>query len=152
MASAAFPSVIAAVTTVATTAVAPVRVERGRDLSSDPSDVVLVGRQDVEDADWSSAGTFRQTMQTFGGNREEIGTVNGLVIARNGDADQDAANATAFGYFALIEAAVRLDPKLGLTGFDYMVAEIESSDVRERQGSDGATAALPFVVTYKARI
>jgi hypothetical protein len=71
-----------------------------------------------------SAGTFQQTMQTFGGNREEVGEVNGLIVAWNGQGDADAACSTAFGYLASIEAAVRADPTLGLTAFDYVVAEL----------------------------
>lgn len=152
MASAAFPSVIAAVFTVATNAVVGTRVVRGRDLSQDYGDVVLIGRQDPEDDDWSSAGNFQQSMQTFGGGREEVGTVNGMVIAWNGDGNQDAANSAAFAHFALLETAVRADPKLGLTSFDYVVSEIDSGDVRERQDDDGATAVLPFVISYKVSI
>jgi hypothetical protein len=91
MATAAFPSVISAVVSVADTALPAVRVVRGRDLTNDASDVVMVGLLNIEDAGWDSAGTFQQTMQTFGGNREEVGTVNGLIVAWNGQSDQDAA-------------------------------------------------------------
>jgi hypothetical protein len=80
-------------------------------------------------------------MQTFGGNREEVGEVNGLVVAWNGQADQDAACSTAFGYLASIEAAVRADPTLGLTAFDYVVAELSAGDVTESQNDAGATTA-----------
>ena len=152
MPSAAHPVVMAALLRVVKDALDPVRVIRGRDLSGDPSDIVLIGRENVDDLDWSSSGSFRQAMQAFGGSREEAGAVNSLIIARNGDADQDAVNATAFGYLALIEAAVRADSTLGITTLEYIVAEIDAGDVLERQGDDGATAALRFIVAYKARI
>lgn len=150
--AAAFPSVVSAIVSTATTAVAPVRVVRGRDFSNDPGDVVMVGIRDIEGDGFQSAGTFRQTMQTFGGNREEVGEVNGLVVAWNGQTDQDDACSTAFGYLALIEAAVRAAPTLGLTGFDYVVAELTAGDVTESQNTAGAATALSFVISYKIRI
>jgi hypothetical protein len=151
MASAAFPSVIAAIVSVATAAVAPVRVSRGRDTSNDPGDVVQVGIQDLE-ADVDSAGSFQQTMQTFGGAREEVGEVNCLIVAWNGQGDADASCDTAFGYLASIESAVRAAPALGLTAFDYVVAELSAGVVSESQNNAGATTAVTFVITYKIRI
>lgn len=153
MSSAAFPSVVAAVFTTATTALSGIRVTRGLDVSDSATDAVMVGVQSPEDTDYTSAGTFRQTMQTFGGNREEVGSVNGLIYARDGDGDQDEACTTAFGYLALLEAAVRADNTLGLTSFDYVVAEMDSGDVTETQDADlGAVTVLPFVISYKIRI
>jgi hypothetical protein len=151
MASAAFPSVIAGVVTFTSTALPAVRVVRGRDISSDPTDVVVIGSRDRE-GNPADAGTFQQSMQTFGGNREEVGTVNGLVFAHNGEADQGAACVTAFGYLAALEAAVRADPTLGLTGFDYVVAEMQSGDVSESQNDEGAETVLAFTISYKIRI
>jgi hypothetical protein len=152
MATAAFPSVVTAVVSLAKQAAPLVRVVRGRDISNDPSDVVMVGLRDIEDAGWASAGTFRQTMQTFGGNREEVGEVNGLVVAQSGGADQDAACTRAFAHLALIEAAVRNGPTLGLTAFDYVVAEFQAGEVQEAQTDQGAASAVSFSVAYKIRI
>jgi hypothetical protein len=152
MSSAAWPSVIGAVMTVATAALAPVRVVRGLDVSGDPSDAVMIGLQDIQVPDWASAGSFQQTMQTFGGNREEVGTVHGLLLARDGGGDQALAGTTAFGYLASLEAAVRADPTLGLTGFDYVVAEMSAGDVTESQNDEGAATVLSFVISYKVRI
>lgn len=147
--TAAFPSVIAAVVSTATPALT-VRVVRGSDISDDPADVVMVGTDGTDDP--TSAGSFRQTMQTFGGNREEIGEVNGLIVAWNGEADQDAACTTAFGYLASLETAVRATPTLGLTTFDYLFAELSAGDVTESQNNAGATTVLSFTIAYKARI
>lgn len=152
MSSAAWPSVVGGVMTVAAGAVSGARVVRGLDVSGDPSDVVMVGIQDIQVPDWASAGSFQQTMQTFGGNREEVGTVNGLILARDGGGDQALAGATAFGYLASLEAAVRADPTLGLTGFGYVVAEMSSGDVTESQNDEGAATVLSFVISYKVRI
>lgn len=152
MASTAWPAVVAAVMTVAERVVTPAIVVRGRDTSDEPGDVVMVGLLDPEQTGWVSAGTFQQTMQTFGGNREEVGSVNGLAVAWNGDGDQDAACSTAFAYLASIEGAVRADPTLGLTAFDYVVAELQAGDVMEAQSDLGAGAALSFTIAYKIRI
>jgi hypothetical protein len=147
MASAAFPSVVTAIVSTAATALAPVRVVRGRDISNEPGDVVMVGTHDVE-ADQYDAGSFQQGKQTFGGGRMETGTVNGLVLAWNGQADQDLACSTAFDHLALLEAAVRADPTLGLTAYDDVVAELQAGDVTESQSSEGATTALSFTIAY----
>jgi hypothetical protein len=152
MASAAFPSVVAAVFSVASTAMGGVRVTRGRDISAEAGDVVMVGIQNMDESGYDSAGTFQQTMQTFGGNREEVGTVNGLVLAWDGDSDQDMACSTAFAHLAALEAAVRADPKLGLTTFDYVLAEMQAGDVQESQDSDGASTTIAFAIAYKIRI
>lgn len=151
MATAAFPSVITAIFDVASADLLT-RVTRGRDTSNTSGDVVMVGVQDVESTGWESAGSFRQTMQSFGGNREEVGTVNGLVFANNGGGNQAAALETAFGYLATLEAAVRADKTLGLTAFDYVVAEMRSGDVTESQNESGATAVVTFAIDYKIRI
>jgi hypothetical protein len=152
VATAAFPSVIAGVMTFTAAALPTVRVVRGRDFSNDPSDVVMIGAQNIDAGGRESAGSFQQSMQTFGGAREESGTVNGLVMSRNGQADQDLACTTAFGYLAALEAAVRADKTLGLTGFDYVVAEMQSGDVEESQNDEGAETVLAFTISYKIRI
>lgn len=150
---AAFPSVVDAVFARAEAVVTPAaRVVRGRDVSDTPGDVVLVGIQDVEDQGWTQAGSFRQSMQTFGGGREEVGTVNGLILSNSGTTDQTISTSAAFGYLELLEADVRDDPTLGLTGFDYVVAEMDSGEIRELQSEYGASTVLPFVITYKIRI
>lgn len=152
--AAAFPTVITAVLTTAQAAT-PERVVRGRDIvSSDPDhDAVMIGVARLDDSPgWDSAGSFTQEFQTFGGNRLETGTVNCLVLAWNGDSDQDAATTAAFAIFADIAAAIRATPTLGITTFDYMVAQVTSSDVTEAQNDDGANTVLPFVVSYEARI
>lgn len=155
MPSAAWPTVRAAVITVAEQALPSVRVIPCRDISENPDDVVMIGVQDisdVEDNDWASAGSFQQQMQSFGGNRQETGTVNGLILASNGQGDLDAAEAAVFEYLAAIEAAVRADPTLGLTQFDYVVAETQGGDVRESLSDRGAAAGLAFVINYAIRI
>lgn len=154
---AAWPAVRAAVFTTAENALPKVPVIQGRDISQSPDDVVvMIGIQNVQDIEeeggFASAGSFQQVMQTFGGNREEVGTVNGLVLARNGDADQEAAFTAADDSLAALEAAVRSDPTLGLTGFDYVVAEMQTGDVSESQNDDGAVTALSFVIAYQIRI
>lgn len=160
MTSAAFPTVIAAVLATAETSLADdVRVIRGQDLSQDPGDVVMVGVQDYDATTrgahppiWDTPGSFEQQFQTFGGNRSEAGTVNGVVASRNGDSDIDAACSAVFDLIADLEAAVREDPSLGVTTLGYLVCEMRAGDVRESLNSDGALAAISFTIQYKARI
>lgn len=150
--SAAWPTVVAAVFTTATATLPGVRVVRGRDNSDDPGDVVMIGVSDLEAAGWDDAGTHQQAMQTFGGKREELGSVNGIVVAHNGDGDLAAADAAVFAMIAALEASVATTPSLGVSSLDYLVAEMQSGAVQELPSTQGANAALSFVVTYKARI
>ena len=152
MPTAAFPSVIAGVVTFTAGVLPAARVVRGRDISMDPDDVVMIGVLADDEPGRDSAGSFEQFMQTFGGAREEIGEVNGLIVSRNGDGDQALACDTAFDYLAILESAVRSNPTLGLTGFDYVVAELASGQVIESQNDEGAETTLPFTITYKIRI
>lgn len=155
MTSAAFPTVIAAVMTTAGVTLPGVRVVRGRDITNETGDVVMVGVLDPDDTgggDWESAGSYQQSMHTFGGKREEIGRVNCLAVAWNGDSDQAAALDAALALIAALEASVATSPSLGVSSFDFLVAEMESGDIHESSNSEGASAALSFVITYKARI
>lgn len=132
-------------------------VARGHVVSDTGADVVAIALADIDDEDWTSAGAFRQSMQSFGGAREEIGSINCLVYAREGGGDQAACTDTALGYLAAIEADVRADNTLGMTvgdgqTLDYMVAEMDSGEIREIQSADGAATSLPFVISYKTRI
>lgn len=152
MTSAAFPTVIAAVVTTATATLPGVRITRGRDLSEDPGNVVMVGVSDPNDADWDDAGGYTQVMQSFGGKREERGQVNGLVVAWDGGSDLAAAEAAAFTMIAALEASVATTPALGVSSLDYLVAEFETGNVHEKPSTEGASAALSFAITYRARI
>ena len=113
MVAAAFPTVIAAIMSTAET-LSDVRVTRGRDVSDDPGDVVMVGVDSLSDSPgWDSTGSFDQEFQTFGGARLETGSVNVLAVSRNGDDDAGAAIDSVFDLVAELCAAVRADPSLG---------------------------------------
>jgi hypothetical protein len=127
-------------------------VVRGRDFSNDPGDVVMIGVADPDGGDWEEAGAYQQTIQTFGGKREEVGQVNCLAVAWNGNSDQAAALNAAFAMIAALEASVATTPALGVASLEYLDAEMESGGVQESQTTEGANAALSFVITYKARI
>lgn len=151
MATVAFPTVIAA---VMTTADAPtdVRVVRGRDTSNDPGDVVMIGVSSLStNQGWDSAGSFDQEFQTFGDKRVETGTVNALALSRNGDNDPDAACDAVFALVEELCAAVRTDPSLGVTAFDYLVTEVETGAVQESQNDEGAVATISLAFHYQAR-
>lgn len=153
MASSAFPAVVAGAVTAFTTALSPTRVVRGRDYSNSVGDVVMVGVASLDDSPgWDSAGSFDQQFQTFGGARSETGIVNGVAYSSNGDADQAAATTAAFALIEGIGSAVRADRTLGVTGFDYIVAEFQAGNVKEQQNSDGAVTEIAFAIQYQARI
>jgi hypothetical protein len=160
MTSTAYPTVHAAVISVARTALAtPItsgtfRVSDGFDLSDDPGDLMEIGVPSLSDTQSISAGSFSQDATTFGragGVRTETGTINGTVMARNGEGDQGAARVAAFGYLATLGDAIRADPSLGVTSLGELVAQLSTGDVAEDQ-VDGATTAISFTVAYRAFI
>lgn len=159
MATAAYPTVVTALVTTASTALAtPIaagtfRVVRGYDLSSDPSDVMLIGVPKLSDANAIAAGSITQEVGPMGTTRprDENGQIFGVVMARNGDGNQATACNAAFGYLASLETALRSDPKMGVTSFSYLVTQLTVGDVFEDQ-VEGATTAVEFTVAYKARI
>jgi hypothetical protein len=154
MTSAAYPTVHAALVTLATATLPSVRVVDGYDVSEDPGNIVQIGVPSLSSTTSISAGTFTQEMETFGrlvGGRLETGSINGVAMAWNGDGDQAAARSAAFGYIAAIGDALRTDPSMGVTAFAELVAELSTGDVAEDK-VDGATTAISFTVAYKARI
>ena len=156
MTSAAYPTVYAALVTAIDNALT-VRVVDGYDISDDPGDVVMVGVPSLSSTTSIAAGSFSQVAATMGSTRtrDETGTINGVVMARNGDADATGAAAdrtAAFGYVASIESALRTDPSLGLMPtFQRVVVQMSTGDVLEDK-TDGATCAISFTVAYVARI
>jgi hypothetical protein len=150
--SSAWQTVRAALVTTADNALS-IRVSDGFDLSSDPGDVLMIAVPNLSDVNSITAGSFSQAMATMGSTRtrDEDGSINGVVMARNGQGDQALATSTAFGYIASLEAALRSDPSLGITSYVYLEAWMTSGDVLEDQ-IDGATTAISFTVTYKARL
>lgn len=150
--SAAYPTVYAALVSTLTSALSgTVRVVDGYDVSNDPGDAVIVGVPSVSDTNAISAGSFTQQMMSFGGPRTEAGSINGVVLAWNGQGDQSAARTAAFTYLGLIEAALRADRTLGVTTVNEVVAQFNSGDIAEDK-VDGATTAISFTVAYTARI
>lgn len=161
MTSAAFPAVVAALCTVSTNALAStpdVRVIRGRDISQDPGDSILIGVSSTDetagpDWGWASVGRFDQEMHRFHGPRLETGTVNCLARASSGDEDMGAVETRVFGYLASIEAALRADPTAGLTGYDVqVVVEFEGGDVMEAQDEAGVAVSVAFTISYRIGI
>jgi len=152
MTSAAFPTVIAAVVTTATATLPGVRVVRGRDFTNDPGDLVMIGVADPDGGEWESTGSYEQSPHTFGGKRQEIGDINCLAVSRNGDGDPAAALAAVFTLIAAFEASIAGTPTLGLSSPEMTNVEMESGAVQESASDEGASAALSFVITYKARI
>lgn len=154
MTTVAYPMVYAALVTAATTALSGAcRVVDGYDLSNDPGDVMEIGVPSIADVNAISAGDFSQDAATFGraaGGLKETGTINGIVLARNGQGDLTTARTAAFGYLTTLGTAIRADRAMGVTAFD-LVAKVTSGDVAEDQ-VDGATVAVSFTVTYAALI
>jgi len=147
--AAAFPAIIAGVLNTAIAgAPAGTRVVRGRDLSGEVTDVVMIGARGIDD---DNAGSFEQEFHAFGGSRLEEGHVNGIAYSRNGEGDQAAATVAAFTLIANLGASIRATPDLGVVGFEFVVCQFQTGDVQETQNDQGAVAVVSFAVAYKTR-
>lgn len=153
MTTAAYPTVYAALVSAAEAAITTARVVDGYDTSQDPGDVVMIGVPNIADTTAISAGSYSQSQAAMGTprSRDETGSINGLVLAWNGDGDSSAARLAAFALVAELEDALRADPALGVDDFAYLVTQMNTGDVLEDK-EDGATCAISFTVTYAARI
>jgi hypothetical protein len=115
---------------------------------------MMIAVPTLSDVNAISAGNFSQEAAAFGrasGPRTETGTISGVVMAWNGQGDQDAAQSTAFGYLDTLAAAIRADPTLGITTLTDPIAQLTAGDIAEDQ-VDGATTAISFTVAYRAFI
>lgn len=153
----AYPTVYAAVVTLATNALTTLRVVDGYDTSQDEGDVLVLGVPNIFDTQSINAGTFSQTMNTFGvtAGRQESGTINGVLLAWVGDTDDTSAavaRAKAFGYLGMLAQALRSTPRLGIavgSSPQDVVAQLGSgSPLEDKVG--GATCVIPFTVDYLA--
>lgn len=156
MTSLAYPTVYAAVYTVARTAFAgnaSVRVVDGYDLSDDPSNSIQLGTPNLTDTQAISEGAFDQEQIGHGasGVIKETGSINGIALAWNGDGDPQAARVAVAGFLDTIGAAIRADRTLAVTDFPvaaWMSAHGEPVSDKVR----GATCAISFTVNYTAHI
>lgn len=151
--SAAYPEVHAAIVATAKTALNNIiRVVDGYDVSEDPDDVMMIGVPSLTDTTTISAGSFTQETLSYGaaGARREEGTINGCVLASNGDGEQAIARANAFDYVNQLGAALRADCTMGVTAFS-LDAQVRNGEVLEDQ-QDGAMTGISFTVAYTAII
>lgn len=131
------------------------RVVDGWDPSNANDDVLMLGVPNLADSVAISSGSFAQEQVGHGaaGYIKETGSINGLMVAWNGDATDDgalSARSTAFGYLDALNAAVRNNRSLSVTAFDLNVgAAFANGDVSEDK-VNGATCVVSFAINYTA--
>jgi len=113
-----------------------------------------IGRNDPAVVDIFDPGQHQQTMATCGTprTRDETGSINCVATSWNGDMDTEQAMSDAFDTLEAVATILRDDPSLGVTGYQYLVAEIGSVTPEFAPFDGGVDAAVVFTVNYTARI
>lgn len=152
MATSAVPAVVDALVGAADAALVDVAVYDGYGVSDDPGDFLMVGVEDPDsDTFATSANTTQQWPHIGHTVRDETGDITCSALSWNGDADQKAARDAVYATTAQLEDLLRTDPTLGL-GPLVRVEFGTTSELTQRQASDGAMAMLMFRIHFQARI
>lgn len=102
----------------------------------------IIGATITGDSAWASLGNYAQ---------DEIFTIPCVVFVWQGRTDEVAVRSAAFAVFRSAQAAVRLDPSLGLpTG--VIRALVNRWALTTSQAEGGAIASVSFTVEVQGRI
>lgn len=154
MAISVVPALIdALVTTARANVPAGVNVFDGFGVSDDdPGSFLKVGVDDAGRADAAVAATSAQAWAHANTTeREELGEIQLVASAWNGDADQKAARDAAYAIAESLAAALRANPSLGLPTLLWTSFGTQF-ELHQDQTDGGAVAEVRFQVHFEARI
>lgn len=109
------------------------------DLTSDSAVVASISAQEQ-----ATAGTPR--------SRSQVGTVSCAAFVRRGDGDLLAAATDAYALQAVIENALRTDPRLGLVAYPLVVIQFGDESLSWGFGDGLAEALLVFDIQFEVRL
>lgn len=153
MATSVIPALIDALFTQATAALPDVSVHDGYGVSEDPGNFLMIGVDDPDSQVAAFTSESSQAMATFGGTREQTGSVTCAALAWNGDGGnvgQKAARDAAYAIQATVEGLLRADPTLGVTPSNNrpLTAEMGDERLSQNQYDAGCDALLIFTVKF----
>lgn len=155
MGTSAIPAIVDALVTQATAGLADRLVVDGYAATDNANpNVLMIG---VDNPDTQFAAQSSDTSQDAGPMgttrpRDQRGSVTCAALSWSGSTDQKAARDAAYATLAAVEALLRADPKLGLSSFPYLVAEMGDERLSQNQYDDGVDALLIFSVKFRARL
>ncbi|MCX6399233.1 MAG: hypothetical protein NTX33_04780 [Propionibacteriales bacterium] len=155
MSTSVIPAVIDALVAQAAAALPSVNVFDGFGVVNDTGNYLMVGTDDPSQSVRSIAAQASQTTGPMGTSRprDESGSIICAALAWNGNGNAKDARDAAFAVIAAVEALLRADPQLGLTGGPYLVAEMgDGFQLEQTQSDQGAEALVGFSVRFRARI
>lgn len=124
----------------------------GLGVTEDPGDFLMIGADDPDADDNSTAASSQQEWAHANHTaRDEVGTVTCVALSWNGDGDQRAARASVKAITAAVEDALRANPSLGLASLLW-TSYGESTDLVQAQGEAGAAAQVTFTIAFRARL
>lgn len=132
-----------------------VQVYDGYGVSGNSGDFLMIGVENPNSPDMAFSASSKQDVATLGTTRprDENGSVLCAAYSWNGNANQKLARDTAYGYMAVIEAALRADPNMGIAaGGNFIAGMGDLQRLSQNQSESGADALLVFNVRFFARI
>ena len=122
------------------------------DTDAPPDSYIVVGIPDPSDANAAtSASSVQEWAHTNHTRRDEAGDVWCVAVAADGGNSPAAARATVRAMTDAVEAALRDDYTLGVTGLLW-TSYGTSTDLQQDRTDRGAIAMLVFSVHFRARI
>lgn len=155
MGTSAIPQIIDALFAQATAALTDRLVVDGYGATDNASqNLLLIG---VDDPDTTFAAQSTDSTQGAATmaparSRDQNGTVTCAALSWSGGTDQKAVRDAAYATVAGVETLLRTDPKLGLSSFPYLVAEMGDERLMQNQFDDGVEALVIFLVKFRARL
>lgn len=149
MASSRIPAAIDALHALAAAALTEVDVNNGPALTSDYADKLSVGYAGIENSEVVSFDQEQAGHARGAHPRKEVFFISNVINAGSGDDDMSARRNRAFEILAELEAALRLNPSMGIPG---LTAQIADGSLLQDRGEKGMFAALLFRVRCKSHI
>jgi len=156
MSTSALLPVLNAVVAAATAGVAAdTSVFTGWDASNVAVDKSLtIGSSDLASDSAVVASTSAQEMATAGTprSRSQTGSLSAAAFVRRGDGDLLAAATDAYTIQAVIETALRADPRLGLVAYPLVVIQFGDESLSWGYDDGFAEALLVFNIQFEVRL
>ena len=101
-----------------------------------------------------NAGQFSQRYRGLGpaATKDETGDIRCHISSWSGDNNLPALRVTVMDIFDDINAALRADQTLGLTGVRAPEIEVRSGSIMQGYTTTGARVDLPFVLSYITQV
>lgn len=149
------PALIDALIAQAGAAVTTAKVYDGVGVTDDAGDYLMIGVEDPDSDDWTSAATTQRRFESVGGGANnditEEGDIPCVALSWNGNGSQKQARDAVYAIAEALAGVCRTNPTLGV---DRVMWTLYGSDgdLQYLQDDNGAAARLPFSIHFQALI